>query len=562
MERFGWQGWGWITGGLLVFLGACGLGGDGGEVLVEVIGKPILARELEEFEHNLPGHLRSKKAGLEAHREHLQSLVDRQLMLAEAKKRELDRLPGLEEVLAEMMTQRLIERQVAALIEARIRIEEEELKAAYEQYNLGWQVWPAHILSATEEEAREVIRLLKEGADFSELARQRSLADDAEKGGNLGGFFDPGDAVPALREATFHLQPGEISEPIRTRDGYEVIKILEKRRLPYEQVRGTILLQMRQRKWVAQQAQVVSEFKERWKVRYHPERIPVALRALQGESLSEEEAMAPLISYEGGQLGVGAFVHAVKKHKKEKALADSLTLVRFAEQEILPDTLMVLAARAEGLDREPEMLAWKERKRAELLVSQLRIDEVVRKVEVSEAEVRQYYQEHLEDYAYLPGPIDLTEVIVETREQAEEILKAARAGERLEVLAAKYSLRPQMAPVRGHAYSDSGRLHIDTLIVSPYREFLGDVNREAVGQIQGPVLVQNRYSVFRLDKPVELVPLSYPQARRLIARRLRAQRESQLFTTFIDSLRAEYSGQVRWHEDRLRRFSERRAKVS
>jgi hypothetical protein len=112
-----------------------------------------------------------------------------------------------------------------------------------------------------------------------------------------------------------------------------------------------------------------------------------------------------------------------------------------------------------------------------------------------------------------------------------------------------------MEPVNGHAVGDSGRMVIDTLISSPYRDFFGDNNTEAVGRIQGPLKVQDRYSVFRLDKPVALVPFTFEQARVRVIRRIRNEREAARFTVFLDSLRAVYQPQVRWHEDRIARLA-------
>ena len=105
----------------------------------------------------------------------------------------------------------------------KLYVKESELLEAYEEFDLGWEVWPAHILSETEEDARKVIDELHKGTSFSEVAKQYSRADDAIKGGNLGSFFGQGDVVPALREATFFLDEGEFSEPIRTKDGWEIV---------------------------------------------------------------------------------------------------------------------------------------------------------------------------------------------------------------------------------------------------------------------------------------------------------------------------------------------------
>ncbi len=95
-----------------------------------------------------------------------------------------------------------------------------------------------HILiSPNEVETEEtVIKRLNElrqrilfGDDFAELARANS--DDkasAANGGELG-WINPGEMVPLFEKAMETLQPGEVSEPFKTRFGWHIVQVLERR---------------------------------------------------------------------------------------------------------------------------------------------------------------------------------------------------------------------------------------------------------------------------------------------------------------------------------------------
>ena len=547
--------------GFSMALAGCGGGSDAtGSTadLAVVFGKVITTSDLGRYEQGLADYLRSEKKGVEAHRDHLQSLVDRELMLFEAGKRGLDKLPSLERDLTALVNERIAEELSQSVVASHLSVTEEEIRAAYEEHLLGWEIRPAHILSKTKEDAIEIIRLLKAGADFSALAKERSLADDAEKGGDLGGFFGPGDAVTALREGVFRLGEGQVSEPIQTMDGYEVVKVVEKRRIPVEHLSRDISQQLIQRKRVKRLKAVVDSLEDAWEVRYNRDRIRYVLDRLNGRELGQEEAHTPLVEYTGGAISVDEAATGLRVLDKGATPPDSAMAFRVLENRIIPDTLLTIEARARGLHQHGKLLAWKEQKRREKAVAQLRLDVIAGKVEITNDEVRAHFDTHLDRYTSLPGIIEMTEVLSDTREEAEAILARARAGERLEELAARHSIRPDMEPLGGHTLADSGRITIESLYMSPYREIFGDANTKDVGLLKGPLAVQGYYSVFRLDQPYGKTPVPFRRVRRPIRVNLRQRQEGVHFEVFLDSLRRACAAQVQASEEALVRYAEAR----
>lgn len=78
-------------------------------------------------------------------------------------------------------------------------------------------------------ELAELRRRIRDGTSFEQLARQYSEDEDtAPRGGNLG-WFGPGEMTPAFQEVIETLEPGQVSEPFRTRFGWHIVEVLERR---------------------------------------------------------------------------------------------------------------------------------------------------------------------------------------------------------------------------------------------------------------------------------------------------------------------------------------------
>src|SRR5437588_9581701 len=104
------------------------------------------------------------------------------------------------------------------------------------------EVHARHILVETEADAKAVADELKKGADFAELAKKKSKDPGASDGGDLG-FFTKDQMVPEFSTVAFALEPGKISDPVKSQFGWHIIKIEEKRsrKAPeFEQVKGQI----------------------------------------------------------------------------------------------------------------------------------------------------------------------------------------------------------------------------------------------------------------------------------------------------------------------------------
>jgi peptidyl-prolyl cis-trans isomerase C len=104
------------------------------------------------------------------------------------------------------------------------------------------EVHARHILVETEDDAKAVKAELDKGADFAELAKKKSKDPGASDGGDLG-FFTKDQMVPEFSQAAFALEPGKISDPVKSQFGWHIIKVEEKRKRKapdFDQVKSQI----------------------------------------------------------------------------------------------------------------------------------------------------------------------------------------------------------------------------------------------------------------------------------------------------------------------------------
>ena len=120
---------------------------------------------------------------------------------------------------------------VQAAVVGPIELSEDDLRQYFQEHKADYstqeEIRASHILVATAEEAQAILDELALGADFADLARERSTCPSATAGGDLG-WFTRGKMDPAFEEAAFALEVGEMSGIVETQFGFHVILLTDR----------------------------------------------------------------------------------------------------------------------------------------------------------------------------------------------------------------------------------------------------------------------------------------------------------------------------------------------
>jgi peptidyl-prolyl cis-trans isomerase C len=215
-----------------------------------VDGTPI---SRDAFDDYLKGLLRGKPitdVTAEEKNQVLDQMINMQLIAAQAEKDGLDKDPEVATRIALLRTQILADAAAQKYVKAN-EPTDAELQTAYDSAADKTEYHASHILVPTKEKAEQIIKKLKGGAKFEDLAKTESTDNSKANGGDLGWFTTAkmvkpfGDAVKGLKKGDF------TAEPVQTQYGWHIIKLQDTREAPLEQMKPQLSTPIMQKKFQA-----------------------------------------------------------------------------------------------------------------------------------------------------------------------------------------------------------------------------------------------------------------------------------------------------------------------
>ncbi|MEE9396033.1 MAG: peptidylprolyl isomerase [Methylococcales bacterium] len=192
------------------------------DIIAKVNGTPIGKKSLEYI--TAEAAQRNRGAKIPEDRL-LEDLISRELLSQEAERKQLQKKPDVTAAL-HMAQQSILSKAAIGDFIENTTITDAQIQAEYDTQVGGMkstEYKARHILSKTEEDAKTIVKQLDKGANFAELAKEKSTGPSNKTGGDLG-WFTPDRMVPLFSEAVIALKKNEYTKvPVKTQFGWHTI---------------------------------------------------------------------------------------------------------------------------------------------------------------------------------------------------------------------------------------------------------------------------------------------------------------------------------------------------
>jgi len=404
--------------------------------------------------------------------------------------------------------------------------------------------------------AEDIAAQARAGEDFYELAYTKSDDKSAPQNkGNLG-WFSWGDMDPAFEDAAYALEPGEISGPVESSYGYHVILVQEKR--PNASYKGGAFEEEEgelQRalflKFPEKQKEITKAWEEHIQAKKQEagfeinkenvdafQKINIALADSAGlalENYRPDEMNMALATWSGGELTVDEYFkyHDNRVSTLRSLLTSAVNLEKDVDGFATVDFVVDLAVNA-GLDNARDIRESLDHYKESTLIKKIEEERIKDNVSYSEDELKEYYANNKPEFT-IPATLELWEVYVENKNEADRIYDLAKSGKSIQYLAVQYS-------------KDNLTKNKNGFVGKVQETQRGDVSREAfkVGEnkLFGPVQFKEGWVIGKTGEMTDPIIKSYEKVYSTLQRKVGYQKTRELTDEWEKQLRETYTVEV------------------
>ena len=512
-------------------------------VVARIGDAEISLSQVERFVERLPQGLRSQDTSRVAVADHVWSLIDHHLILAEARRRGLADDAEIQRQLVHQERRWLAQlfRERSGIAE--IAVSADDVERTFLRLGFDKERLLTRLIVADENLLAEALGRIRSGAELAEVAHSYGAMDSLALGDGTIGWVGR-EALARYRipeEVFFSIQDGRLAPVADLGGAWQLYQFENTRSRPLADVWDLVHERTLRERRSRQSHQEYERLARQLELRVRPEGMEAAL-ALGGvgvapQSLEEPLGTQVLCDFDGGSLTVRDFLTALLRIGFRGALRDSGHVMQLASSEVLPIYLFAASARSQEWDREPKFQEFAEKKRQQLMLEALEEQAASENGSMEEKDIRAYYDRNKRQFR-VPESVVIRRLYVDTYEQARDLREEIDAGEELvrlleRPLVARH-VHPQLQGVR--RFFRIHEAHFPELVAGAFDAETGDV--------VGPVPVGDGFAVFEVLGHIEPEVQPYDEARSEARRLLLKERKDEAMAGLIRKLREQHQNQI------------------
>ncbi len=301
------------------------------------------------------------------------------------------------------------------------------------------------------ERITEIKQRIENGEDFATLAKEYSADKNSGANGGDLGYFRRRKMVVPFDTTAFKLKVGQVSDPVKTRFGYHLIKVTDEKPYPdYDAQVDELREQYKKSRFADDKKQYIDSLKAAYNYSFEDNLMTFIANykdtirtdeSYWDSKLHEEYGSKSLFKVNGVSYQVDSLLsYAISQRNYKNKIVDSKNNLRDVLNKYSENKL--LEEKASMLDKtDPEFASLMNDYQNGIYIFRLQEEEVWNKLKVDTNEVKKYYEKTKENYTF-PDRVSYREILVKDDSLANDLYNKVSSGAEFNKLAKKSTLRP------------------------------------------------------------------------------------------------------------------------
>jgi len=400
-------------------------------------------------------------------KEHLEKMIDKELQIIAAYRKELDKdkeiLEKLDQQKENILLRQLYNKEIVDKL-----ISDSEIKGFYNKSKNEIKILdiflklPPNPTIKEQQAFDDTVKIIKKkinaGVAFDELVKKYS--QERNRMGLL--KWSPASSSNPVYQKAFSMRVNEISDLIKVDRGYTIIKVTdvipqnlksfddEKNRIKQD------LIRIRSKEMQKNAMQYLEDLKKKYHAKINEDVIDQFIKIYtqandsisnhnpldQGsfDNFTEDDKKLSLAIYDGGEITIGKLISDLQKYPAQKRpeLNNKKSVHGVVDQMFLSHDLLNMQLKVKNVENDKEAKEQLREALERLMLSKIRNDEINDKIKVTDDIRLKYYNDHKEDFKK-PAEREVQEIYISDEKLANQIASRARQGENFVKLVRKYN---------------------------------------------------------------------------------------------------------------------------